>query len=84
MLDLHATRLLPAGWVDGVHYWVNRIADMRLFNRKSLSTLAFASQLVIGLEVKKGEFDVFQYIDPLIGTANGGEEHQFGGWTFAD
>jgi predicted alternative tryptophan synthase beta-subunit len=70
----YKTRLLPASWgMDGVQTWVvDRFANMRLFNGKSLSTLALASQVVIGLEVEKRAFDVFQYVDPLIGTANGG------------
>lgn len=74
MLDLYKTRLLPAGWsLDGVHHWVvGKVMNMRLFNGKSLSALALANQLVIGLEVEKRGFDVFQYVDPLIGTANGG------------
>ena len=72
-MDLYKTRLPPAGWLDGIQNWVvDKAADMRLFNGKSLSTLALASQVVIGLEVEKREFDVFQYVDPLIGTANGG------------
>jgi hypothetical protein len=74
MVDFYKTRLVPAGWsLDGVHHWfVDKVADMRLFNGKSLSTLALASQVVIGLEVEKRDFDVFKYVDPLIGTANGG------------
>ena len=74
MLDSYKSRIPPAGWsLNGVHNWVvNKVADMRLFNGKSLSTLALAGQAVIGLEVEKREFDVFQYVDPLIGTANGG------------
>ena len=68
-------RLLPAGWADMVYDWVHRIADMHLFNRKALSALVLSGQAVIGLQVEKREFDVFQYIDPLIGTANGGSDH---------
>jgi hypothetical protein len=45
---------------------------MKLFGHKSLGTLAVASQIANGLEAKNG-FDVFKYVDPLIGTSNGGE-----------
>ena len=72
-MGLYKTPLLPAGWLDGVQSWVvDKAADMRLFNGKLLGTLALASQVVIGLEVEERDFDVFQYVDPLIGTANGG------------
>lgn len=75
MLDVYKTRIVPAGWtLDGFHKWVDKFANMRLFNRKALSTLALAGQVVIGLEVEKRDFDVFEYIDPLIGTANGGRK----------
>ena len=74
MLDIYKTHLAPAGWsLDAVHHWVvDKVVDMRLFNGKSLGALALASQVVIGLEVEKRDFDVFQYVDPLIGTADGG------------
>jgi hypothetical protein len=73
MLDLYKIHFFPAGWtLDDFHECLNNFANMRLFNRKSLSTLALAGQVVIGLEVEKRNFDVFDYIDPLIGTANGG------------
>ena len=68
------SRLLPVGWSAGFHDWFHKLADMRLFNRKSLGTLALAGQVVIGLEFDKPDFDVFPYVDPLIGTANGGTE----------
>ena len=80
MPEVYKSRILPAGWtMDCFHRWVNKFANMRLFNRTSLSTLAVAGQVVIGLEVEKRNFDVFEYIDPLIGTANGGRrETTFG------
>jgi hypothetical protein len=70
------TCLLPAGWsLDGIHQWaVSKVAGMRLFNWKSLNALALVGQVAIGLEVEKREFNVFQYVDPLIGTANGGRK----------
>jgi hypothetical protein len=45
---------------------------MRLFSPKSLGTFALAAQVVNGLEAKQN-FDVFKYVDPLIGTSNGGQ-----------
>jgi hypothetical protein len=72
MLNGYKTRVVPAGWtLDGLQNWV---ANMRLFNGKSLSTLALVGQVVIGLDVINRDFDVFEYINPLIGTANGGRK----------
>lgn len=43
-------------------------------NPKNLTALAVTAQIVIGGEdVAKKEFDVFRYVDPLIGTAEGGK-----------
>jgi hypothetical protein len=72
-MDVYKGRTLPASWsLDVLHDWMNKFSNMRLFNRQSLSTLALAGQLVLGVEVEKREFDVLQYVDPLIGTAKGG------------
>jgi hypothetical protein len=46
---------------------------MRWFSPNSLSSLALAAQVVAGLEVEKRGFDVLKYVDPLIGTSNGGK-----------
>jgi hypothetical protein len=45
---------------------------MRLFNPKSLSTIALAAEVVNGVDAKDA-FDVLKYVDPLIGTSNGGK-----------
>ncbi|TVY40664.1 putative secreted glycosidase [Lachnellula occidentalis] len=42
------------------------------FNVKSLTGLALALPLVFGSPAEKRDFDVFNYINPLIGTVNGG------------
>ncbi|TVY87384.1 putative secreted glycosidase, partial [Lachnellula willkommii] len=49
------------------------------FNVKSLTGFALALPLVFGLPAEKRDFDVFNYINPLIGTDNGG--HVFPGAT---
>ena len=46
---------------------------MHDFNFKTLAGLALALPLVFGLPAEKRDFDVFNYINPLIGTTNGGE-----------
>ena len=47
---------------------------MKLFSSQSVGALALAAQAVNAAEAVNG-FDVFKYVDPLIGTSNGGE-HQ--------
>jgi hypothetical protein len=47
---------------------------MKVFSTKSVGALALAAQAVNGVETTSG-FDVFKYVDPLIGTANGGKIH---------
>jgi hypothetical protein len=42
------------------------------FNPKSLVGLALNLPLVLG-SAEKRDFDVFDYVDPLIGTINGGK-----------
>jgi len=61
---------------------VDRLPDwsaMRLFTPKTLSAIALASQSVLNLKAEKTAFDVFQFVDPLIGTSEGG--HVFPGAT---
>lgn len=42
------------------------------FNRKSLARLALSLPFVLG-SAEKRDFNVFDYVDPLIGTINGGK-----------
>ena len=73
-MELYKGVQQPLGWgMDRVRNWFPESLAMRLFNIKNLGKLALASQVVVGLEVEKRAFDVFQYIDPLIGTSEGGE-----------
>jgi hypothetical protein len=71
-MPFYKTPPLPQWASETLQRWANKFADMRLFNQKTLATLAMAGQLAIGTQAEKTDFDVFQYIDPLIGTANGG------------
>ena len=74
MLDVYKTYLLPNGWSwGGLQDWSSKFANILFFSRKSFNTLALAGQVVIGLQVEKEGFDVFQFVNPLIGTANGGK-----------
>jgi len=43
------------------------------FKFKSLIGLALALPVVVGSTAEKRDFDVFNYINPLIGTTNGGK-----------
>ena len=47
---------------------------MSYLNFKSLARLALALPVVIGSPAEKRDFDVFNYINPLIGTTNGGRD----------
>lgn len=53
---------------------------MRMFKTLSLSIFALAAQQANTLEAKH-DFDVLKYVDPLIGTSNGGE---YGGFRIYD
>jgi putative alpha-1,2-mannosidase len=46
---------------------------MPFFNPKNLGTLALATQVALAAQTEKRAFDVFQFIDPLIGTSEGGK-----------
>lgn len=46
---------------------------MKVFSTKSVGALALAAQAVPGADATNNGFDVFKYVDPLIGTSNGGE-----------
>jgi hypothetical protein len=74
MPDFYNPVRLPVSWCsEMIQAWVpSGFTIMKLFGHKSLGTLAVASQIANGLEAKNG-FDVFKYVDPLIGTSNGGE-----------
>jgi hypothetical protein len=54
---------------------------MRYFNVQSLagalSIQTILSSGVASLEAEKRDFDVFNYVDPLIGTINGGALNSF-------
>lgn len=49
------------------------ISQMRLFSSKNLSAATLATQVVLGGHPEEAKFDVFKYVDPLIGTSEGGE-----------
>ena len=75
MPDVYNTALLPIQWfLERVQDWTPGYTLMKLFSFQSAAALAFAAQSVNVAEAKNG-FDVFKYVDPLIGTSNGGE-HQ--------
>lgn len=48
------------------------MGTMDNFNVKFLTRLALTLPHVFGLPAEKRDFDVFNYINPLIGTDNGG------------
>lgn len=52
--------------------WIPDGLAMRFLQTKNISTIALASQVVLGLGAEKSAFDVFQFVDPLIGTSEGG------------
>lgn len=45
---------------------------MKIFSSQSVGALALTAQVVNSVEAKNG-FDVLKYVDPLIGTSNGGK-----------
>lgn len=47
---------------------------MFIFSFKPLAGLALAQAVVSGSTTEKRDFDVFDYINPLIGTNNGGKQ----------
>jgi len=74
MFDALKSLQLPIGWtLRKIQGWVPKLVEMRLFTPKNWSRLALATQIVVGVEVPENNFDVFQYIDPLIGTSEGGK-----------
>lgn len=80
-MDIYKTVRVPLQWgFEKFQGWIPDLSQMRLMNPKNLSTVALvATQVVLGAEVEKTTFDVFKYIDPLIGTSEGG--HVFPGAT---
>lgn len=74
MLDMYKSFQAPLGLgLERVQRWLPEISLMRLFTPKNLSAIALATQVVVGTEVEQNGFDVFKYVDPLIGTSEGGE-----------
>jgi len=74
MFDALESLQLPIRWTLGkIQGWYPNLVEMRLFTPKNWSTLALATQIVVGVEVGENNFDVFQYVDPLIGTSEGGK-----------
>lgn len=73
MPDLYNAARASALWsADKIQAWSPGYTVMKLLGSKSLGTFALvAQQAVNGLDAKHS-FDVFKYVDPLIGTTNGG------------
>ena len=72
MPGLYNAARLSALWsAENIQAWSPGYTVMKLLGSKSLGTFALAAQAVNGLEANHG-FDVFKYVDPLIGTTNGG------------
>jgi hypothetical protein len=71
---MYKTFQVPLQWgLERVQRWFPGVSPMRLFTSKNLSAIALATQAVVGTEVEQKGFDVFKYVDPLIGTSEGGE-----------
>lgn len=74
MIDFYKTVQTPMGWFwEQLQSFAPNVGAMKFLNPKSLSRLALVAQVVVSLDVGKADFDVFDYVDPLIGTANGGK-----------
>jgi hypothetical protein len=74
MFDIYKTLQAPIYWgLEKVQDYVPALSTMHLLSPKNISTLALAAQVVFGVEVEKGNFDVLKYVDPLIGTSEGGK-----------
>jgi hypothetical protein len=76
MSDIYKSVQSPIHWwVEKFQGWYPDLSQMRLFSPKNLSTIALATQVVLGTEVEKSRsaFDVLKYVDPLIGTSEGGK-----------
>lgn len=73
MLDVYnAARLYVLWYSEMLQAWAPGYSLMKVFSTKSVGALALAAQAVNSAETTNG-FDVFKYVDPLIGTSNGGE-----------
>lgn len=70
----------PLRWgLERFQGWYPDLSRMRLFTPRNLNTIALATQVLLGTEVEKSAFDVLKYVDPLIGTSEGGKN-----WTGSD
>ena len=79
MPDLYNVARLPISWCsEKLQAWAPGYTLMKVFSSQSVGALTLAAQAVNGVEVKNG-FDVFKYVDPLIGTSNGGEDQNLQG-----
>jgi hypothetical protein len=79
MPDLYNAACLPISWCsEKLQAWAPGSTLMKVFSSQSVGALTLAAQAVNGVEVKNG-FDVFKYVDPLIGTSNGGEDQNLQG-----
>jgi hypothetical protein len=73
MPGFYNAALLPIQWCsEKIQGWAPGYTLMKIFSSQSVGALALAAQAVDVVEAKSG-FDVFKYVDPLIGTSNGGE-----------
>ena len=71
---MYKTMQLPLQWgYQNIQEWFSGVSPMRLFTPKNLSAIVLATQVVVGGEVQQIDFDVFKYVDPLIGTSEGGD-----------
>jgi hypothetical protein len=76
MSDLYNTARLPILWcTEKFQAWAPGYTLMKVFSSQSVGALALAAQAVNAVEATSG-FDVLKYIDPLIGTSNGGKNHK--------
>jgi hypothetical protein len=53
--------------------FVFNVPILRRFSCKQWVTIGLQLSAAVSSTVEKGDFDVFDYVDPLIGTAGGGE-----------
>jgi hypothetical protein len=76
MPNFYNAGLLPIQWCsEKIQAWAPGYTLMKIFSSQSVGALALAAQAVDVVEAKNS-FDVFKYVDPLIGTSNGGENQK--------
>lgn len=73
MPDFYNTVQIPFSWcAEKFQAWAPGYSLMKIFSSQSVGALALTAQVVNSVEAKNG-FDVLKYVDPLIGTSNGGK-----------